>query len=78
MRDASVMTPAMAVLRRKTANNSHKIPLFFRAPNDQRPRISAEGEVSVADESLPQTSKTASPAADTDAARRRPATVSSG
>jgi len=53
----------MAVLRSKTANNSHKIPLFFRATNHQPPRISAEDEMLVADKSLQKTAKTARPAA---------------
>src|SRR5205823_2610248 len=50
----------MAVLRHKTANNSHKIPLFFRAWNHQRPRVSAEDEISVADKSLQKTARPAS------------------
>jgi hypothetical protein len=61
----------MAVLPNKTAINSHKISLFFSAPNHQPPRISAEDETSVADKSLPQTAKTGSPAARARSTSRR-------
>jgi hypothetical protein len=49
----------MVVLRHKTAKNSHEIPLFFTAWNHQRPRVSAEGEISVADESREKTGRPA-------------------
>jgi hypothetical protein len=49
----------MAVLRDKTANKSEEIPLFFSACNHQGPRVSAEDEISVADESGEKTGRPA-------------------
>jgi hypothetical protein len=39
--------------QRRTANEQRKLPLFLRSPNGRRPRISANKEMSAAD-NLPQ------------------------
>src|SRR5260370_38001902 len=57
------MTSRHGCFARQTAKNSQKneiIPLFFRAPNRRLSRISAEDEMSMADNSLQKTAKTAS------------------
>jgi hypothetical protein len=46
----------------KKSGMTEVISLFFRSPNHRRRRISAENEMSLADNSLQRTAKTASPA----------------
>ena len=54
------MTPCDGCLRQRTANNSHNLPLLFKAPDHRLPRIYAVDEMSLADKSLQKTARTAS------------------